>query len=109
MLFFCAKITSHNICDFGKEITVQKITILTLLSLAIFAPNLLAKSGQQLANELKIDPSSKAIKQWERIFGSEDKLKGIGADKLSASERNDLKKYLIDHAADSDKPTVAGR
>lgn len=92
-----------------KEITVQKTTILTLLSLAIFAPNLLAKSGQQLANELKLDPSSKAIKQWERIFGSEDKLKSMGADKLSAAEKNDLKKYLIDHAADSDKPTVAGR
>ena len=88
---------------------MRKTTIFTLLSLAIFAPSLFAKSGQQLANELKIDPSSKAIKQWERIFGSEDKLKSMGADKLSAAEKNDLKKYLIDHAADSDKPTVAGR
>jgi len=68
-----------------------------------------AKSGQQLANELKLDPSSKAIKQWERLFGSDDKLKSLGIDKLAAAEKADLKKYLIDHAADSDKPTVAGK
>jgi hypothetical protein len=67
------------------------------------------KNGQQLSNELKIDPSSKAIKQWERIFSTEDKLKQLGIDKLSASDKAELKKFLIDHAADSDKPTVAGR
>jgi len=88
---------------------VRKNYILALLSLLLLTPYLLAKSGQQLANELKLDPSSKAIKQWERMFGSEDKLKSLGIDKLSAAEKADLKKYLTDHAADSDKPTVAGK
>jgi len=88
---------------------VRKHYILTLLSLLLLPSLLLAKSGQQLANELKLDPSSKAIKQWERLFASADKLKSIGVDKLSASEKSDLKKYLTDHAADSDKPTVAGK
>jgi hypothetical protein len=88
---------------------VRKTYILSLLSLLLLATSALAKSGQQLANELKLDPSSKAIKQWERLLGSEDKLKSLGIDKLSATEKADLKKYLIDHAADSDKPTVAGK
>lgn len=83
--------------------------ILALLVLSILSPIVWAKSGQQLSNELKIDPSSKAIKQWERIFSTEDKLKQLGIDKLSASDKAELKKFLIDHAADSDKPTVAGR
>lgn len=83
--------------------------ILALLVVSILSTMAWAKSGQQLSNELKIDPSSKAIKQWERIFSTEDKLKQMGIDKLSASDKAELKKFLIDHAADSDKPTVAGR
>jgi len=88
---------------------VRKNYILALLSLLLLGTSMWAKSGQQLANELKLDPSSKAIKQWERLFGSDDKLKSLGIDKLAAAEKADLKKYLIDHAADSDKPTVAGK
>jgi hypothetical protein len=88
---------------------VGRVTVFVILSLVMCASSLFAKTGQQLAGELKLDPSSKAIKQWERIFGAEDKLKSMGVDKLSAAEKNDLKKYLIDHAADSDKPTVAGK
>lgn len=70
---------------------------------------LLAKSGQQLANELKLDPSSKAIKQWERIFEVAEKRKQLGIDRLSDTDKLELKKYLLDHAADSDHPTVAGK
>ncbi len=86
-----------------------KITVFAILSLVMCVSSVFAKSGQQLAGELKLDPSSKAIKQWERIFGADDKLKSMGIDKLSAAEKADLKKYLTDHAADSDKPTVAGK
>lgn len=88
---------------------MRKNYILAMLILPLLSTLLWAKSGQQLSNELKLDPSSKAIKQWERIFGSEDKLKQLGIDKLSGSDKSELKKYLTDHAADSDKPTVAGR
>ena len=70
---------------------------------------LFAKSGQQLANELKLDPSSKAIKQWERIFEVAEKRKQLGIDRLSDTDKLELKKYLLDHAADSDHPTVAGK
>lgn len=87
---------------------MQKINLISLsiLTLSVFA---FAKSGQDLANDLKLNPSSKAIKQWERIFSSPDKLQQAGIDKLSDSDKSALKKYLLDHAADSDKPAVAGK
>jgi hypothetical protein len=68
-----------------------------------------AKSGEEIAKELKLNPSSKAIKQWDRVFASPEKLTEIGAAKLSPGDQAALKKYLQDHAADSDKPTVAGQ
>lgn len=68
-----------------------------------------AKTGEELAKELKLNPSSKAIKQWDRVFSSPDKMAEIGASKLSPGDQASLKKYLQDHAADSDKPTVAGQ
>ncbi len=86
-----------------------KKQIFTVMSIIVFAPFIYAKSGQQIANDLKLNPSSKAIKQWERLFGSEEKLKALGVDKLSAEDKKSLKEYLVAHAADSDKPTVAGR
>jgi hypothetical protein len=67
-----------------------------------------AKSGADIVKELKINPASKAMKQWERMFSDEEKLKKIGAEKLSSSDKNALKDYLVKHAADSDQPTVAG-
>jgi hypothetical protein len=66
-------------------------------------------SGESTCKSLGLNPSSKAGKQWEKIFSSTDKLKSIGADKLSMPELNDLKIYLINHAADSDHPTVPGK
>lgn len=79
---------------------------LSILCLSAFA---FAKSGQELANDLKLNPSSKAIKQWERVFSTPDKMQQAGIDKLSESDKSALKKYLLDHAADSDKPAVAGK
>ncbi len=64
--------------------------------------------GKDLAKSLSLDPSSKAIKQWEKIFESSEKMGKMGIDKLSASDKEALKKYLADHAADSDHPAAAG-
>ena len=65
-------------------------------------------SGKELAKRFNLSAGSKAILQWERIFRSERKLKRYGLDKLDAREREILKRYLIDHAIDSDHPTIAG-
>ncbi|MGE4418663.1 MAG: hypothetical protein AB7D38_02370 [Sulfurimonas sp.] len=64
--------------------------------------------GKDLAKSLGLNPSSKAIKQWERVFEKEDKMVKLGIDKLSGSDKEALKKYLIKHAADSDQPAAAG-
>jgi len=67
-----------------------------------------AKEPKVLIKELSLVPASKASVQWERIFKSQRKLKRYGLDKLSQTEREKLKKYLISHAADSDLPQYAG-
>jgi len=61
-----------------------------------------------IAKELHLVAGKKAIIQWERVFKSERKMKKYGIDKLSKTQQIQLKKYLLDHAADSDHPTVAG-
>jgi hypothetical protein len=74
----------------------------------LFAMNLLANSGKELANQLGLSASSKASVQWSRVFKKARKMKKFGIDKLSDSDKIVLKKYLINHAADSDSPEVAG-
>jgi len=61
-----------------------------------------------LAQKLQLSAGSKAIVQWERIFQSDKKMKRYHIDTLSKEEREILKEYLINHAIDSDKPTIAG-
>ena len=81
------------------------IAITITLTFAISA----MADGKSTAKQLGLEASGKASKQWERVFGNPDKIKEIGADKLAMVELNELKKYLIDHAADSDHPSVPGK
>ena len=81
------------------------IAITITLTFAISA----MADGKSTAKKLNLEASGRASKQWERVFGSPEKLKDIGADKLSIQEIAELKKYLIDHAADSDHPSVPGK
>lgn len=64
--------------------------------------------GKEIAVSLGLNASSKAIKQWEKVFKKERKMIKLGIDKLSDADKVALKKYLIDHAADSDHPEAAG-
>ena len=85
--------------------SVKKVVVLaTLLALQAFAA-----SGKDLAAKLGLDASSKASKQWERLFGDDGKKASMGIDKLSGGDQAELKKFLISHAADSDQPAVAGK
>jgi len=61
-----------------------------------------------LAESLHLSAGSKAIVQWERIFQSPRKMKRYKIDTLSKKDQEILKEYLVDHAIDSDKPTIAG-
>jgi hypothetical protein len=64
--------------------------------------------GVALAKSLHLSAGSKAIVQWERIFQSPRKMKRYKIEALSQQDRDILKEYLINHAIDSDQPTIAG-
>jgi len=76
-----------------------------LLNCLIYASE---EEGEILAKKLHLNAASKAIIQWERVFRSDRKMKRYKINILSEKEKETLKKYLIDHAIDSDHPTVAG-
>ena len=61
-----------------------------------------------LARSLNLSAGSKAIIQWERVFKSKKKMKRYKINTLSDEDKSKLKEYLIDHAIDSDQPTIAG-
>ncbi|OHE08677.1 MAG: hypothetical protein A2513_01495 [Sulfurimonas sp. RIFOXYD12_FULL_33_39] len=78
------------------------------LLLLFVAVTLSYADGKGLAKSLGLNPSSKAIKQWEMVFEKDSKMAKYGIDKLSDSDKEALKKYLTAHAADSDHPAAAG-
>ncbi len=84
------------------------MNLFKLLLLLFIAVTLSFADGKDLAKSLSLDPSSKAVKQWEKIFESSEKMGKIGIDKLSDADKTTLKKYLTSHAADSDHPAAAG-
>ena len=81
--------------------------VVSFIALCLIITSVYA-GGKEIAKSLGINPSSKAIKQWEKVFKKERKMKKLGIDKLSDSDKAELKKYLINHAADSDHPEAAG-
>jgi hypothetical protein len=80
------------------------------LLFCLFVPLVVAQEDDvaALAKSLHLNAGSKAIMQWERVFQSKRKLKRYKLDSLSQEQRQRLKKYLINHAIDSDQPTIAG-
>ncbi|WP_297483908.1 hypothetical protein [Sulfurimonas sp.] len=88
---------------------ISKLVALYVLSITtgIYASNL-SLSPQQITKRLHLIPASKAIIQWERVFKSEQKLKKYRINTLNTEQKIQLKKYLLNHAIDSDQPTVAG-
>lgn len=84
------------------------MNVLRMLVSFGLASSILLAGGKETAVTLSLDASSKAIKQWEKIFENDGKMAKMGIDKLSDSDKADLKKYLTSHAADSDHPEAAG-
>lgn len=69
---------------------------------------LYAEDVASLAKELNLYGGTKAKIQWERVFSSERHLLRYGLEKLPPETRQELKAYLIKHAADSKQPIVPG-
>lgn len=61
-----------------------------------------------LAKKLHLYGGEKAIIQWKRVFSSPRYLKKYKLDTLDKETQEQLKVYLIQHAADSDQPIVPG-
>jgi hypothetical protein len=61
-----------------------------------------------VVSELNLSAGSKAAIQWKRVFRSERKMKRYKIDTLDDNTKVKLQEYLINHAIDSDQPTVAG-
>jgi hypothetical protein len=87
---------------------MQSIKVVLIFTILCLHTVMLYSSPSETAKALHLIPGKKAIIQWERVFKSERKMKKYGINKLSTKEKEALKKYLLDHAADSDHPTVAG-
>jgi len=82
-----------------------------ITSLAIVASlyiSLNASDIEQLAKELNLYAGTKATIQWERVFSSMRHMKRYKIDSFSQETRDQLREYLIEHAADSDQPIVPG-
>jgi hypothetical protein len=86
----------------------MKRIILTLISYLMITLSAQAQSVSDLAKELNLQAGSKASIQWERVFSSKRHMKRYKLEKLSTTELQKLRTYLIMHAADSEQPIVPG-
>jgi len=81
---------------------------LKCIFLVLLFVDLNALEIEDVAKRLHLSAGSKAGIQWKRVFKSAKKMKRYKIDTLSNDTKLKLEKYLINHAIDSDKPTVAG-
>ena len=79
-----------------------------LFYVLLFSTALSANDIGVLAKKLSLYGGSKAAIQWERVFSSERHLIRYKLDSLAQDTREELKKYLVDHSADSQQPIVPG-
>ena len=86
----------------------MKKIIMLIAIIAFGAVSLYAADGKAIAQKLGLSASSKASMQWKRVFKKKRKMKKYGISKLSDADKAALKTYLVNHAADSDSPEVAG-
>lgn len=85
------------------------LSILFLSTLTLHASNNMdSHEIQKLATSLKLFAGTKASVQWERIFSTKRRLKKYNLSHLPSDVRDELKHYLIMHAADSDRPIIPG-
>jgi len=78
------------------------------VTIFIITTNLQALEISKLAKELNLYAGTKATVQWKRIFSSQRRIEKYKINLLDKETRDALKKYLINHAADSEQPIVPG-
>lgn len=85
----------------------MKYLFILLLS-TLFLTTIHADDIIKLAKNLNLYAGTKATIQWERVFSSDRHMKRYKINTLSQHIKDQLKVYLIKHAADSDQPIVPG-
>ncbi len=86
-----------------KTFLLTFITFTPLLALPSYAEPI-----ETIAKKLNLYGGEKATVQWKRVFSSKRHLQRYKLEKLDKTTRDKLKKYLIEHAADSEQPIVPG-
>ena len=86
----------------------MKKLFLTLFSYFVITLSAQAQTVSTLALSLNLQAGTKASIQWERVFSSQRHLKRYKLEALSHLQLQELKAYLIKHAADSEQPIVPG-
>ena len=81
---------------------------LSFIIILLFLTTLHANDIELLAKKFNLYGGEKATIQWKRVFSSQRHLKRYNLDKIPKEMRQKLELYLIEHAADSDKPIVPG-
>jgi hypothetical protein len=81
---------------------------LLIIAYFVLFTSINASDISMLAKSLNLYPGTKASVQWERIFSSERKQKKYSIDTLTKQQKEDLRAYLVQYAADSDQPIVPG-
>ncbi len=87
---------------------LKKVILLSVLFICTVNASAWQQEAAQLAQQLQLVPGTKASIQWKRIFNSAPRRKRYGLDTLSQEQLQQLRRYLIEHAADSPKPIVPG-
>ena len=85
-----------------------KVVLLSALFVCFTTASASQEEAVELAKKLQLVPGTKASIQWKRIFTSKPRRKRYGLDTLSEQQFQLLRRYLIEHAADSPKPIVPG-
>ncbi len=78
------------------------------VTIFVITTNLQALEISKLAKELNLYAGTKATVQWKRIFSSQRRIEKYKINLLDKETRDALKRYLINHAADSEQPIVPG-
>ena len=110
MVIVCNK--WRDVVNRGLKIGLGIGNMLLIVALVITMSNENLKaqtiSPENICKKLHLIPGEKAMIQWQRVFKNPRKLKRYGLDKLDLKDRKELEEYLVNHAADSDQPMVAG-
>ena len=85
------------------------LSVCLIGSLFVGATNVNAEeTGADIAKKHNLKASTKAQRQWEKIFTKERRMKLLGINDLTKEQKDKLLKYLVKYAADSEQSTVPG-